>query len=75
MRTGPPIAPRRMASAAFAALSASSVKGEPVASIEACKRIQLSWFSGEWSWGKAHTPQKMILKIKFDLWSFFLYHA
>ena len=33
--TGPPIAPRMTASAFFAALKASSVKGEPVASIDA----------------------------------------
>lgn len=32
---GPPIAPRRTASAAFAASRASDVRGEPVASIEA----------------------------------------
>jgi hypothetical protein len=34
-RTGPPIAPRRTASAFLAAVRASSVKGEPVASMEA----------------------------------------
>jgi predicted S18 family serine protease len=36
VRTGPPMAPRRTASAFLAAFKASSVKGEPVASIEAC---------------------------------------
>ena len=35
-RTGPPIAPRKTASAVFAAWRASSVNGEPVASIDAC---------------------------------------
>lgn len=35
-RTGPPMAPRRTASAFLAAFKASSVRGEPVASIEAC---------------------------------------
>ena len=35
MRTGPPIAPKRTASAFFAAARASSVRGEPVASMEA----------------------------------------
>ena len=34
-RTGPPIAPKRTASAFLAAVRASSVRGEPVASIEA----------------------------------------
>jgi hypothetical protein len=34
--TGPPIAPRRIASAPFAAARASSVRGVPWASIEAC---------------------------------------
>ena len=33
-QTGPPIAPRIIASAALAALSAASVKGSPVASME-----------------------------------------
>lgn len=33
--TGPPMAPSRTASALFAAVSASSVSGTPVASIEA----------------------------------------
>ena len=36
--TGPPIAPRRTASASLAAARASSVRGEPVASMEACDR-------------------------------------
>lgn len=36
--TGPPIAPRRTASAFLAAASASSVRGEPVASMEAWAR-------------------------------------
>ncbi|KAG9755137.1 hypothetical protein KCU59_g165, partial [Aureobasidium melanogenum] len=36
-RTGPPMAPRRTASADFAALRASSVRGTPCASIEACR--------------------------------------
>jgi hypothetical protein len=36
-RTGPPIAPRRIASAPFAAASAASVSGVPWASIEACR--------------------------------------
>jgi len=35
LHTGPPMAPRRTASAFLAALRASSVSGEPVASIEA----------------------------------------
>jgi hypothetical protein len=33
--TGPPMAPRKTASAFFAALRASSVRGSPVASMEA----------------------------------------
>lgn len=40
-RTGPPIAPSNMASAFFAALSASFVSGSPVASIEAFDICQL----------------------------------
>ncbi len=36
--TGPPIAPRRTASADLAAARASSVRGEPVASMEAWER-------------------------------------
>lgn len=39
-RTGPPIAPKRIASASFAALRASSVSGEPVTSIEAFRSCQ-----------------------------------
>ena len=35
LHTGPPIAPSTTASAFLAAASASSVKGEPVASIDA----------------------------------------
>ena len=35
-RTGPPMAPNRTASAFFAAVSASSVNGSPVASMEHC---------------------------------------
>lgn len=34
--TGPPMAPRRTASAFLAAVRASSVRGLPVASMEAC---------------------------------------
>ena len=34
-RTGPPIAPKRTASAFLAAARASSVRGDPVASMEA----------------------------------------
>lgn len=37
-RTGPPIAPKRTASAFLAAARASSVRGEPVASMEAWDR-------------------------------------
>lgn len=39
-QTGPPMAPRITASAFLAAWSASSVKGEPVASIEAFAGVQ-----------------------------------
>lgn len=39
--TGPPIAPRRMASALRAASRASSVRGTPVASIEACGELKI----------------------------------
>ena len=39
--TGPPIAPKMTASACFAAASASSVNGDPVASIEAYKLLRL----------------------------------
>jgi hypothetical protein len=35
LRTGPPMAPNITASAAFAAARASSVRGEPFASIDA----------------------------------------
>ena len=42
MRTGPPIAPKRTASAFLAAARASSVRGEPVASMEAWDRF-VSW--------------------------------
>ena len=35
--TGPPIAPRRTASAFLAAVRASSVRGDPVASMDACR--------------------------------------
>lgn len=38
--TGPPIAPKMTASARFAAVSASSVSGDPVASIEACNMLR-----------------------------------
>ena len=41
-RTGPPIAPKRTASAFLAAERASSVRGEPVASIEAWDSL-FSW--------------------------------
>ena len=41
-RTGPPIAPKRTASAFLAAARASSVRGEPVASMEAWDSL-FSW--------------------------------
>lgn len=42
-RTGPPMAPRRTASAFFAALRASSVRGDPVASIDAYRVLVSNW--------------------------------
>jgi hypothetical protein len=44
---GPPIAPRRTASAALAASMALAVKGSPVASIEACDALEMGRVRGE----------------------------
>lgn len=70
-RTGPPMAPRRTASAFLAASRASSVMGEPVASIEALGRRQpMRLANGRIE--HTHTAQQMILEVEFDLRSFFL---
>ena len=42
-RTGPPIAPSRTASAFLPALRASSVKGDPMASIDASIGCELAF--------------------------------
>lgn len=44
--TGPPIAPRITASALMAAASASSVNGDPVASIDACNEPSQHEYNG-----------------------------
>ena len=81
--TGPPIAPKITASACFAAVSASSVNGEPVASIEACKVLRLCQSLRTTSclnakrmkeWVATHTAQQVFLNIKLDLRLMFCYH-
>ena len=72
-RTGPPMAPRRTASAFLAASRASSVRGEPVASIEALGHCQPTRLANG-RIGHAYTAQQMFLEVEFDLRSFFLHY-
>lgn len=69
-QTGPPIAPRITASAVLAAVRASSVKGEPVASIDACVALQ-SWarklFLTSLHRLHTHATEQMFSKVEFDV--------
>ena len=56
--TGPPIAPRITASADLAAVRASSVNGEPVASMEAWGMVvQLGALGAMWGLGSAENSR------------------
>ena len=77
-RTGPPIAPRRTASAFLAAARASSVRGEPVASIEAWTfNVSRETMAGGALNERSVTypAQQVFLEVELDLRSFFLYYA
>ena len=71
LRTGPPMAPSRTASAFFAASRASSVRGTPLASIEAY--LYLSECSGSMCL-VTYSSEQMILKVELDVLALFLYN-
>lgn len=70
-RTGPPMAPSRTASAFFAALRASSVKGSPCASIEAWLYLSKCSFP---VCLVTYSSEQMILEVEFDVLALFLYN-
>lgn len=80
--TGPPIAPKMTASACCAAVSASSVSGDPVASIEACKvfrfcqiqRASIVNVKGKKERASTHAAQQVFLKFKLNLRSLLRHH-
>ena len=68
--TGPPIAPRKIASADFAAARASSVRGSPVASIEHYNRIVSLGESKRSTDARLYTypAEEMWLEVELDIW-------
>jgi len=68
---GPPMAPSMTASAFLAAVRASSVSGDPVASIEAWEELSVGG-RGVIAWTlRQHTyaAEQVFLEVEFDIWS------
>lgn len=74
IRTGPPIAPRMTASAFFAALRASSVSGEPVASMEHWHHDVSQKLNRQCTGviDRTYASEQMFLEIELDIGSLFL---
>ncbi len=74
--TGPPIAPRMMASAFFAAVRASSARGEPVASMEHLEDQLASTSAPRFlRIDHSYPAEQMLLEIELDFVSLLLDHS
>ena len=67
---GPPMAPRSTASAFFAAVRASSVRGEPVASIDAWESLVAALVKGLM---RTYTAEKVFLEVELHIGVLFYY--
>lgn len=62
--TGPPMAPRKTASADLAVARASSVRGLPVASIEACVWVSQGW--RKFGSSMSYTSKQLVVEVELD---------